>query len=85
LLAVREKGYAVEDEEGELGIRCIGSPIFGHDGKVIAAVSVTALRNELPSTTFHDIGLYLRDKALLISERMGYEPKLETAAVKPAP
>ena len=37
---VREKGYAIDDEEYYEGIRCIAAPIRG-GGRVIAAVSVT--------------------------------------------
>ena len=37
---VRERGYALDDEETTLGARCVSAPIFGDGGKVTAAVSV---------------------------------------------
>jgi len=40
LARVRQNGYAMDDEEEELGIRCIAAPIFT-SGEVSAAVSVT--------------------------------------------
>jgi IclR family transcriptional regulator, KDG regulon repressor len=40
LRLVRERGYAVDDEEREEGLRCIGSPVRDHSGDVIAAVSI---------------------------------------------
>lgn len=40
LESVRSLGYATDDEEDELGYRCLGVPIFGEDGRVAAAISV---------------------------------------------
>jgi DNA-binding IclR family transcriptional regulator len=40
LAAVRERGYAVDDEEIEPGLRCIAAAIRGHSGEVTAAISI---------------------------------------------
>jgi DNA-binding IclR family transcriptional regulator len=37
----RERGYALDDEEHELGIRCVAAPILHADGSVAASVSVS--------------------------------------------
>ena len=39
---VRDQGYAIDDEEISRGLICIGAPIFGLHGEVIAAMSLTA-------------------------------------------
>ena len=39
---VRRQGYAIDDEEISRGLTCIGAPIFGLRGEVIAAMSLTA-------------------------------------------
>ena len=39
---VRAQGYAIDDEEISRGLTCIGAPIFGLQGEVIAAMSLTA-------------------------------------------
>jgi DNA-binding IclR family transcriptional regulator len=38
---IRRRGYAIDDEEIELGVRCVGAPIFNEDRRAIAAVSVS--------------------------------------------
>ena len=39
---VRRHGIAYDDEEAELGLKCVAAPIHDEDGKVIAALSVSA-------------------------------------------
>ncbi|MEG1548112.1 MAG: IclR family transcriptional regulator [Clostridia bacterium] len=34
-------GYALDDEEGELGCRCIAAPITDWNGKIVASVTIT--------------------------------------------
>lgn len=46
LAHVREVGYAFDDEEEELGIRCIAAPIFTSAG-VVAAVSMTGTTSQI--------------------------------------
>jgi DNA-binding IclR family transcriptional regulator len=37
----RQAGYFIDDEEDEIGYRCIGAPIFDETGQSIAAISIS--------------------------------------------
>lgn len=46
---VRRRGYAVDDEEYSLGVRCIAAPIRCRTGEVIAAASVSGSKDQISS------------------------------------
>jgi DNA-binding IclR family transcriptional regulator len=41
LAAIPDRGWALEREEGNIGVSCVAAPIFGPLGEVVAALSVT--------------------------------------------
>jgi IclR family acetate operon transcriptional repressor len=40
LARVRRRGFAVDDEEAEEGLRCIGAPVRNYSGVVVASMSI---------------------------------------------
>jgi len=40
-------GYALDDEEDELGMRCIGAAVFGRNRRPVAAVSIAGTTSEI--------------------------------------
>lgn len=42
LVTIRRDGLAFDREEAELGVACIGAPIFDADGKLVAGLSISA-------------------------------------------
>ena len=47
LAAVRQRGYALDDEENESGARCVGAPLFDHRGDCVGAISVSGPASRL--------------------------------------
>jgi IclR family KDG regulon transcriptional repressor len=45
---VKNQGYAVDDEEYELDVRCIAVPVFDYRDKCIAAIGISGPVSRLP-------------------------------------
>ncbi|AUL16866.1 IclR family transcriptional regulator [Bordetella bronchiseptica] len=70
LALVRRHGYARDNEELELGVRCIAAGIYDDTGKLVAGLSISA-----PAERLQDEWIRLLvDAAASISEALGYEP-----------
>jgi DNA-binding IclR family transcriptional regulator len=77
---IRNAGYAIEDEEGEMGCRCVGAPVFDHSGNIIAAISVAGTTAQIGSEEFTYFGQLVRQTASDISEALGFIPaKIESS------
>ncbi len=72
---VREQGYAVDDEENEIGGRCVGVPIFDHTGQAAAAVSISAPTARFPLSDVPQAGAMVIKTAKAISRELGYIPR----------
>ncbi len=75
LRQVSTLGYAVSDEMLELGLVAIGAPIANFDGGVEAAISIYGPKNRLEKHRIETIGALVREQALNISVRLGYQPR----------
>jgi DNA-binding IclR family transcriptional regulator len=69
---VRQQGYAVDDEENNLGARCLGAPIFNQDGAIEASLGLSGTINQVNTQTMPRIVEALKDAARHISMGMGY-------------
>jgi DNA-binding IclR family transcriptional regulator len=69
---IRLRGYAIDDEEREEGVRCLAAPVFQSSGEVIAAVSISGPSGRLPLEQLPKLGLMVRETALEVSRNMGY-------------
>ena len=73
LLSIREAGYAVDDEEIELGLKCIAAPIFNHLGNVIASISCAAPKMRLDEERLPIVIAGIKRAAFEISKALGYK------------
>jgi IclR family transcriptional regulator, KDG regulon repressor len=69
---VRRQGFAVDDEEHEYGIRCIGAPVFGHTGEVLAALSASWPTFRFPADGLAAAAEAVRVAAARISSVLGH-------------
>src|SRR5579863_7728986 len=69
---VRVQGYAVDDEENNLGARCVGAPVFNDHGSIEAALGLSGTTQQVSTQTMPRILEALKDAARHISIGMGY-------------
>jgi DNA-binding IclR family transcriptional regulator len=70
---VKRQGYAVDDEETELGGRCVGAPLFNKEGRMVAAVSVIGPSTRMKKGLFRKLSVQVRKVAAQASAALGYE------------
>lgn len=69
---VRAQGYAVDDEENNIGARCVGAPVFNERGQIEAAVGLSGTVNQVNPQTMPRIVEALKDAARHVSMQLGY-------------
>src|ERR1700758_4014320 len=69
---VRTQGYAVDDEENNLGARCLGAPIFNQQGAIEASVGLSGTIGQVNAQTMPRIVEALKDAARHVSMQLGY-------------
>lgn len=71
LAEIRNKGYALDNEECELGVRCVSVPLYDYSGNVAAAISATDDSELMTDARIETILVQLKQAAKQISYRMG--------------
>ncbi len=74
LMRTRQAGYSIDDEEEEIGIRCIGAPVLGVSGEVEAAVSVSGTVEQIRAEDVARMGALVQEAAFEMSRRLGWAP-----------
>ncbi len=72
---IRKRGWSVDDEENEVGTRCVGAPVFDYRDRVIASVSVAWDIAAHPDLKWEDLKNHAKKCAGDISVKMGYISK----------
>ncbi len=67
----RSRGYSLDLEENEPGVRCVAAPIFDGSGKVVAAVSISSASVYLPEERIPLVGELVKEAAQRISRELG--------------
>lgn len=74
LAEARERGYAIDDREGELEVFCVAAPIYDAQGRPFAAISIASLvsKMEQDPARIEKFGNLIASTALAISKRIGF-------------
>ncbi len=74
LARIRKQGFALDDEEDEVGLRCIGAPVFDDTGRAVAAVSIAGTVLQITPQNLKDLAAPVMEAAASISRVLGYTP-----------
>jgi IclR family acetate operon transcriptional repressor len=67
----RERGYAIDDEEHAVGLRCVAAVIFDENAEPVAAVSLSGPMARIPDDRIALLGQLVRSKADAITSQLG--------------
>lgn len=68
----RERGYALDNEENELGGRCVAAPVIDFNAHPVAAISISAPIQRFPESRIPVYGEKVKETATMISQQLGY-------------
>lgn len=70
---VRSDGFALDMEENEAGIFCIGAPVHDASNQVVAAISLSCAKIYFNKKTIYELIPLVKEYALSISIDLGYQ------------
>jgi IclR family acetate operon transcriptional repressor len=73
LARVRERGFALDDEEDSVGVFCVGAPVRNHRAECVGAISVSGVKVTLGGG-FGRLPQVVVEHAREISTRLGAKP-----------
>ncbi|MBL8165297.1 MAG: IclR family transcriptional regulator [Anaerolineae bacterium] len=76
--AIRQAGYALDDEENDYGVRCIAAPIYDHTGQAIACIGISGPTVRMTDDRLAALASQVIEAARALSRQlqdMGYEQK----------
>ena len=72
---VRQQGYALDDEEHAVGLRCVAAAIFDENGQALAAISLSGPKARMVDDRLGELGQAVRQTADEITQALGgYRP-----------
>ena len=71
LAVTRERGFAVDDEEHAVGLRCVAALIFNELGESVAAISISGPTARISKANIARLGDQVRRKADEITAQLG--------------
>lgn len=78
---VRRRGYAVDEQESTVGIRCVAAPVFSPQG-IAASIGVTGTVTQFHASEIHRFAEMVKDAARRVSLQLGWSPATQAAAAR---
>jgi IclR family acetate operon transcriptional repressor len=66
--AIRKCGYSIDDNEREVGVRCVAAPVRNPRGQVAAAISLTGPTLRLSTSRLHELAAVLIETSQTIAK-----------------
>ena len=73
LAQTKRRGYAIDDEEYNYGVRCVASPVYDHRGALAGAIGISGPAGRISLERIHDFGAVVKETAADLSARLGYD------------
>ena len=83
LAAIRRRGYALDDEECEIGARCVALPVRDFTGKIAAGFSVTGPSGRITDRFISTHLPALTQTAAALSEKLGWTGPEKEGGISP--
>jgi IclR family acetate operon transcriptional repressor len=71
LAAIRRQGYAVDDEEACMGLRCVAAVVYNDCSEPLAAISVSGMTSRVSDDRLPDLGRAVREVAAELTAALG--------------
>lgn len=71
LESIRRQGFALDNEEHDEGIMCVGAPIFNNKGEVVASISISGPKIRMKEQKLEKYKKLLMDSVKRISDKLG--------------
>jgi len=71
---IRQCGYSINKGEWRLSVRGVAAPIFNHEGRCVAAISISGPAHRLSLSCLEELAPMVCSSAAEISACMGYQP-----------
>src|ERR1022692_1821940 len=71
---VRKQGYSIDDEEEEIGVRCLGAPVLNANNRAIAAISITGTTERINADSRDALVAKLKTTAAAIAAEVAKAP-----------
>lgn len=73
------RGYAIDDEEYNYGVRCVAAPVYDHRGALVGTIGISGPAGRVTLERINEFGAIVKDIADALSGRLGFNARLRTA------